>query len=59
MSKRLRTQVRDLKISPEGKRSFGFGFRFGYWPCVKAPYIQVTALFWRADVWYGLDVVTK
>lgn len=51
---RLRTQLRELKRSPEGSRAIGFGVRVGYWPCLFAPYAQATFLFWQFDIWYGL-----
>lgn len=38
----------------DGMPSWGFGIRFGYWPCVHAPYLQLAFLFWRVSVWYGL-----
>jgi len=31
-----------------------FGIRVGYWPCLKAPFVQVALFRWRIEVWYGL-----
>lgn len=44
----------ELKRSKDGRRMWAFGARVGYWPCVKAPHITVSFLFWRVDVWCGL-----
>lgn len=53
MPRRLRAQKRWLEKSPAGAQSFGFGARVGYWPCLRAPYVQFTLLFWHFDVWFG------
>ena len=45
--------VRPTKRSPMGKRSWGFGVAFGYWPCLRAPYVRGIFLFWRLEIWYG------
>lgn len=54
----LHAQARPMKKSPGGVRSFGVGLRVGYWPCLCAPYVQITVLFWRLDVWFGLPSYT-
>jgi hypothetical protein len=41
--------------SPKGERSFGIGFRFGWWPCVGGPYVQVGYGFGRVSVWWGTE----
>jgi hypothetical protein len=48
-------QARSLRKSPAGTRAFGLGVRVGYWPCLCAPYVQATVLFWQIDVWFGLS----
>jgi hypothetical protein len=45
--KKLRYLVKDLEY-------YSFGFRFGYWPCLKSPYIQIVIFGYRCDFWYGL-----
>lgn len=52
-TRRLRLQSRQLKRRPDGARAFGFGVRIGYWPCLLAPYLQLTVLFWQIDLWHG------
>ena len=47
MKRKLRAQIKDLEY-------VSFGFRIGYWPCLKAPYIQIVFAGWRCDFWYGL-----
>lgn len=32
-----------------------FGFRFGYWPCLQAPFFEVSFSVWRWQIWYGLE----
>ena len=45
--KKFRMLIKDLEY-------VSFGFRFGYWPCLEAPYIQIVFAGWRCDFWYGL-----
>lgn len=49
---RFRVSVNDR--DQRGRTSIGFGFRFGYWPCLKAPYLQIAFACWRFDLWHGL-----
>lgn len=44
---KLRYLIKDLEY-------VSFGFRIGYWPCLKAPYLQIVFAGWRCDFWYGL-----
>ncbi len=44
---KFRYLIKDLEY-------ISFGFRVGYWPCLKAPYIQIVLAGWRCDFWYGL-----
>lgn len=30
-----------------------FGLAIGYWPCLRAPYIQITVWTRRIEFWYG------
>lgn len=29
------------------------GARIGYWPCLKAPFIQVSLALWHIELWVG------
>ena len=46
-NKKIRALVKDLEY-------WSFGFRFGYWPCLKAPYVQIVFAGYRCDLWWGL-----
>lgn len=52
--RRLRTKLQRNRRSDSGVTALGFGVRIGYWPCLKAPYVQFAVAFWRLDVWHGL-----
>jgi len=49
----LRWMARRNKRSADAESAIGFGFRIGYWPCLRAPYVQVSFLFWHAELWHG------
>jgi hypothetical protein len=52
--KRFYWQLRELQRSACGtKRQVAFGVRFGYWPCLSAPFAQIVFWHWRAEIWYG------
>jgi hypothetical protein len=53
--RKLRLLNAPFARSSEGRRSFGIGLRFGYWPCVNGPFIQVGYGFGRVSVWYGTE----
>ena len=50
---RLRAMVRKSTRGEPGY-ALGYGLRVGYWPCLRAPYVQVALHHWRVEVWYGL-----
>lgn len=52
--RRLRLRVSINDRDQTGRTSLGLGLRVGWWPCLKAPYIQVAAFWWRIDLWHGL-----
>lgn len=52
--RRFRRQLIRNRQSPEGRTALGFGIRIGYWPCLKAPYVQIAFALWRLDLWHGL-----
>lgn len=33
--------------------SLAWGVRFGYWPCLSAPFLDVSWGKWRVRVWHG------
>lgn len=41
------------KTSPSGSVAVGFGVRVGFWPCLKAPFLQVEVFRWHVSVWHG------
>lgn len=47
-------QIRNFKTAPDGRPMVAFGFRFGYWPCLNAPFVQLALGSWRCEAWYGL-----
>jgi hypothetical protein len=51
---RFHAAVRVGKRNAEGHYALAYGLRLGYWPCLKAPYIQVAFHRWRIEVWLGL-----
>jgi hypothetical protein len=51
---RFHGAVRTGKASPEGRYALAYGLRFGYWPCLRAPYVQVAVHHWRLEIWFGL-----
>lgn len=53
-AKRFHFQTRRFPKSEEGKQMLTLGIRIGYWPCLKAPFIQVAVWAWRIEFWYGL-----
>lgn len=53
MNRKFRFEIRNSKQGAPGF-SLGYGVRVGYWPCLKAPYIQVAWHRWRLELWYGL-----
>jgi hypothetical protein len=54
VTRTLRVQLERTKRSPQGTHALGFGIRLGYWPCLRAPYVQFAFAIWRLDVWHGL-----
>ena len=53
MHRMLRRLSGRNRASADGKTAIGFGFRIGYWPCLRAPYVQCTFLFWHFELWHG------
>lgn len=42
------------KTSPTGQHVLCLGVCFGYWPCLKAPFVQLKVGIFVFDLWYGL-----
>ena len=47
----IRVEKREGKKSLEGKTVLGYGIRLGYWPCMKAPFIEASLGKNRYAVW--------
>lgn len=53
----------------EGKKSLhaplsrvnyvSFGIRFGYWPCLEAPFFELAFGVWRWQIWFGYESYKK
>lgn len=56
-SRRFRTLLRPTRSNEKGEQVIGFGIRIGYWPCIRAPFIQFAFWKWNLDVWYGLPTL--
>lgn len=54
MTTRLRALVRDNARRADGNRILKIGISFGYWPCLRAPFIQFNVGVKTVDVWFGL-----
>jgi hypothetical protein len=49
-----RLMVRPVEArSPGGWPVFSFGFRVGIWPCLRAPFLQLSLGLWHVDAWIG------
>jgi hypothetical protein len=40
--------------SAEGRHAFALGFRFGYWPCLGGPFVQLALGKHIVSIWYGV-----
>lgn len=52
--KSFRFSIRPTPSNHLGEQAIYLSLRVGYYPCLKAPFIQVCLFFWRIDFWYGL-----
>lgn len=43
-----------MKRRADGANQLAIGLRVGYWPCLRAPYVQVVFACWRIEIWFGL-----
>lgn len=57
-SRRFRRAVRPAtsKVQPNGDvlTVCAYGLRIGYWPCLKAPFIEIALHHRRYQLWHGL-----
>lgn len=52
---RLRKAHRRTATKPGTDRHvLGFGARLGYWPCLRAPFVQVSIGSHIFEAWFGL-----
>jgi hypothetical protein len=52
-ARKFRWAIRTGKRGVEGYAT-AYGLRIGYWPCLRAPYLQIAFHRWRIEVWHGL-----
>jgi hypothetical protein len=50
---KLRVMIRN-SIRGDAGYAVGYGLKFGYWPCLRAPFVQVSFNRWVFEIWYGL-----
>lgn len=53
-SRKLHIELAETRRSPDGKLAFELGLKFGYWPCLKAPFVAIALGYRRLDIWHGL-----
>jgi hypothetical protein len=46
--------VRGNSRSVNGTPAFGLGLRFGYWPCLRGPFVTLGLGYVNIDIWFGL-----
>ena len=47
------TAVRETSKKPNGPHVQQLGVRVGYWPCLRAPFVQVAFGHFMYELWYG------
>ena len=50
---KLRAMIRNSTHGDAGY-AIGYGLKLGYWPCLRAPFVQISFYCWVFEVWYGL-----
>lgn len=45
--------LRPTLQNKQGRRLIALGVKLGYWPCLRAPYLQLALGWWALDIWYG------
>ncbi len=51
-NRRIRFLLRTTKKN-NNKHVLRFGFCFGYWPCLRSPYLQLSIGIYIFELWYG------
>lgn len=44
-----------LRTNHERRAVSSYGFRFGYWPCVDGPFLQINLGTYYRSFWYGTE----
>ena len=57
--RQLHWNIRRNASDARGRTSVGLGGRFGWWPCLDGPYLQVEVWKWNWSLWYGLPSLEK
>jgi len=52
-ARRLRAGVSRTRANEHGRHALAFGASIGYWPCLHAPYLQISFGSRRLDMWHG------
>ncbi len=52
--RKLRGGSRRTAQSPKGTHVIRYGVCIGYWPCLQAPFIQISFGTRTYEAWYGL-----
>ena len=55
MRRMFRVWARSNPRRADGAPVIALGLRIGYWPCLKAPFVQVSFLAWRVEIWHGYE----
>lgn len=55
---RLRWSWLPQKRAPKGAY-WSVGVSFGYWPCLRAPFVKIALVRWSLSVWFGLPSYLK
>lgn len=50
----FRWQMWHQSLNADRMKKFSFGFGFGYWPCLLAPYIRFDVWHVQIYFWFGL-----
>ena len=54
MGIRLRAALRNTARSEDGRSVIRLGVCVGYWPCLRAPFLQVGLGRVTLDIWFGM-----
>ena len=59
LDRKVRLLCRKTATKADGKPVIKIGMCFGYWPCLKAPYVQISIGTQVIDLWYGMPSYKK